>query len=82
MLSSLAGLPGPQRDALGTVFGLSAGEAPGRLLVGLAAPGLSPGLRIKVQRGVGVELPEQHQPGAALRLPDQRAELLIGGTHR
>src|SRR5690242_18225298 len=40
MLGSLAGLPGPQRDALGTVFGLSTGEAPGRLLVGLAVLGL------------------------------------------
>jgi DNA-binding CsgD family transcriptional regulator len=40
MLSSLAGLPGPQRDALGTVFGLSTGAAPGRLLVGLAVLGL------------------------------------------
>ncbi|HVS41537.1 MAG TPA: AAA family ATPase [Candidatus Dormibacteraeota bacterium] len=29
-------LPGPQRDALGTVFGLNAGSAPDRLLVGLA----------------------------------------------
>src|SRR5262252_5950324 len=40
MLSNLAGLPGPQRDALGTVFGLSSGEAPDRLLVGLATLGL------------------------------------------
>jgi DNA-binding CsgD family transcriptional regulator len=40
MLSSLAGLPGPQRDALGTVFGLSTGQAPDRLLVGLAVLGL------------------------------------------
>jgi len=40
MLGNLAGLPGPQRDALGTVFGLSTGEAPDRLLVGLAALGL------------------------------------------
>ena len=30
----------PQRDALGTVFGLSTGEAPDRLLVGLAVLGL------------------------------------------
>jgi AAA ATPase-like protein len=29
-------LPGPQRDALGTVFGLGVGPAPSRLLVGLA----------------------------------------------
>ena len=30
------GLPGPQRDALGTAFGLSGGDAPDRFLVGLA----------------------------------------------
>jgi hypothetical protein len=40
MLSNLAGLPGLQRDALGTVFGLRTGEAPDRLLVGPAAFGL------------------------------------------
>jgi predicted ATPase len=40
MLDNLAGLPGPQRDALGIVFGLSTGEAPDRLLAGLAALGL------------------------------------------
>ena len=40
MLSSLAGLPGLQRDALGAVFGLNTGEAPDRLLVGLAVLGL------------------------------------------
>ena len=39
-LGKLAGLPGPQRDALGTVFGLSTGKAPDRLLVGLAVLGL------------------------------------------
>jgi DNA-binding CsgD family transcriptional regulator len=40
MLNDLAGLPGPQRDALGTVFGLTTGPAPDRLLVGLAVLGL------------------------------------------
>src|SRR5215469_7850266 len=40
MLGNLPGPPGPQRDALGTVFGLSTGEAPDRLLAGLAALGL------------------------------------------
>jgi DNA-binding CsgD family transcriptional regulator len=36
MLPHLAQLPGPQRDALGTAFGLSAGAAADRFLVGLA----------------------------------------------
>ena len=36
MLDHLDRLPGPQRDALATVFGLSAGPAPDRFLVGLA----------------------------------------------
>jgi DNA-binding CsgD family transcriptional regulator len=36
MLDHLERLPGPQRDALGTAFGLSAGGAPDRFLVGLA----------------------------------------------
>ena len=37
MLDGLERLPGPQRDALGVAFGLTAGEAPDRFLVGLAA---------------------------------------------
>jgi DNA-binding CsgD family transcriptional regulator len=36
MLDRLERLPGPQRDALETTFGLSAGAAPDRFLVGLA----------------------------------------------
>jgi DNA-binding CsgD family transcriptional regulator len=35
-LDRLERLPGPQRDALGTAFGLRTGEAPDRFLVGLA----------------------------------------------
>lgn len=37
MLDHLASLPTPQRQALETVFGMSAGPAPDRFLVGLAA---------------------------------------------
>ncbi|MFI7065146.1 ATP-binding protein [Kribbella sp. NPDC050124] len=36
LLDHLEQLPSPQRDALATVFGLSAGPAPDRLMVGLA----------------------------------------------
>ena len=36
LLDGLAGLPPPQRDALSTAFGISAGEPPDRFLVGLA----------------------------------------------
>ncbi len=36
MLDRLPGLPAPQREALGIAFGLSAGAAPDRFLVGLA----------------------------------------------
>jgi hypothetical protein len=37
MLDHLDRLPAPQREALATVFGLSAGPAPDRFLVGLAS---------------------------------------------
>ena len=36
MLDKLAGLPDPQREALGVAFGLDTGAAPDRFLVGLA----------------------------------------------
>jgi len=40
MLAALQWLPGPQREALEVAFGLRAGEAPDRLMVGLAVLGL------------------------------------------
>src|SRR5262249_18755688 len=40
MLDRLGCLPGPQREALRTAFGMSAGPAPDRFLVGLAVLGL------------------------------------------
>ena len=39
-------------------------------------------LRVQGQHLVVVEAPEPEQAGAALRLPDQRGELLIRGTSR
>src|SRR5215469_8964518 len=40
MLDRLGGVPGPQREALRTAFGMSGGPAPERLVVGLAVLGL------------------------------------------
>ena len=43
VLDRLEGLPGPQRGALATTFGLSAGTVPDRFFVGLAVLGLLSG---------------------------------------
>ena len=40
LLDRVDALPGPQRDALATTFGLSAGAVPDRFFVGLAVLGL------------------------------------------
>src|SRR5260370_24078288 len=40
------------------------------------------GLRVQGQHVVVVEVQEPEQAGAALRLPDQRGELLVRGTSR
>ena len=47
-----------------------------------AAPGLVAGLGVEGQDVVVGEVQEPHQAGAALRVPDQRCELRIGGTSR
>ena len=45
-----------------------------------SAPGPDLGLGIKGQHVIHVELPEPHQPSAALRLRDQGAGLLVGSA--
>ncbi len=44
VLNRLDGLPGPQQDALGKVFGLTGGDPPDRFLVGLGVLSLLAGL--------------------------------------
>src|SRR4029077_18890730 len=43
LLDRLGGLPGPQGEAARTAFGMNAGQAPDRFLVGLAVLGLLAG---------------------------------------
>jgi DNA-binding CsgD family transcriptional regulator len=47
LLDRLGVLPGPQQEALRTVFGVSAGPAPDRFLVGLAVLGLLAGAAVE-----------------------------------
>jgi DNA-binding CsgD family transcriptional regulator len=47
LLDRLGVLPGPQQEALRTVFGMSAGPAPDRFLVGLATLGLLAGATVE-----------------------------------
>src|SRR3979490_449593 len=47
MLDHAESLPGPQREALRTAFGLSAGAVPDRFLVGLAVVGLLSGTAVE-----------------------------------
>ena len=49
VLDRMDELPGPQREALGKIFGLCRGEPPDRLLVGLAT--------LNLLAGLGAELP-------------------------
>ena len=49
VLDRIDELPGPQREALGKIFGLCGGEPPDRLLVGLAT--------LNLLAGLGAELP-------------------------
>src|SRR5260370_23468553 len=65
MFDGLDRLPDPQREALGVVFGLRAGEAPDRFLVGLAGlrpPGRAAG---DAAPGWGVGGPPWGGPGPA-----------------
>src|SRR5260370_33017245 len=75
LLDRLGVLPDPQRDALRTAFGMSAGPAPKRVLVGRATLGLlaqAAGGRPGGCRGDGAPWPDRgagHAAAAVARPP-------------
>ena len=75
LLDRLRVLPGPQRQALRTAFGMSAGPAPDRFLVGLAV--LVDPLMRRCQRGHQF-LPADNQDHVG-RAPGVRGELASRG---